>query len=202
MHEVDSEPPGGRASQKARTRRAVIDSAAALLAQGTAPSIGEAAAAAGVSRATAYRYFSSQGALLVEAARAVAEPDVAAILASAAEPDQPESRVEALAEGVFELVTEHEAAFRALHAAAIAGDAAALDRRRIAWAEEALAPLRGRLSTGTFDGLVRAVTVYLGVESVLVLRDVCGLPPGIARSITGWAARAMVRAAEEEAGLR
>lgn len=199
---MDAEPPRGRASQRARTRQAVIDSAARLLAQGVAPSVGDAAAAADVSRATAYRYFSSQGALLAAAARSVAEPDVPGILASAAYPDQPESRVEALAEGVFELVMEHEATFRALHAAAIAGDAAAFDARRISWAEEALAPLRGRLSQGAFDGLVRAVTVYLGVESLLVLRDVCGLPPEIARSITGWAARAMVRAAEEEAGLR
>ncbi len=45
----------GRRHQKARTRDALVAAARALLAQGTTPTVEEAAAAAAVSRTTAYR---------------------------------------------------------------------------------------------------------------------------------------------------
>jgi AcrR family transcriptional regulator len=57
----------GRRRQKARTRAALLDAARELLAGGGTPNVEEAAEAAGVSRATAYRYFRNQRALLVAA---------------------------------------------------------------------------------------------------------------------------------------
>ena len=57
----------GRTRQKQRTRAALLDAARELLARGRTPSVEEAAGAAGVSRATAYRYFPNQRALLVAA---------------------------------------------------------------------------------------------------------------------------------------
>src|SRR4051794_41876242 len=57
----------GRTTQKARTRAALIDAARRLLAAGRTPSVEDAAEAAAVSRATAYRYFPNRRALLVAA---------------------------------------------------------------------------------------------------------------------------------------
>ena len=57
----------GRTTQKARTRPALIDAARRLLAAGRTPSVEDAAEAAAVSRATAYRYFPNRRALLVAA---------------------------------------------------------------------------------------------------------------------------------------
>src|SRR5215216_550227 len=56
----------GRTRQKARTRAALLEATRELLAQGRSPNVEEAAEAAGVSRATAYRYFPNQRALLSE----------------------------------------------------------------------------------------------------------------------------------------
>ena len=50
-----------RANQRRRTRAAVMEGARALLREGQVPSIADAAEEAGVSRATAYRYFPTQG---------------------------------------------------------------------------------------------------------------------------------------------
>src|SRR5580765_282004 len=58
----------GRARQRNRTRRAVIAAAAELVAHGQRPTVAEAAEAAEVSRATAYRYFPTQEMLLAEVA--------------------------------------------------------------------------------------------------------------------------------------
>src|SRR5215475_14511286 len=55
----------GRTRQKTRTRRALVEAARELLAQGVIPQVEEAADAADVSRTTAYRYFPNQRALLV-----------------------------------------------------------------------------------------------------------------------------------------
>src|SRR5262245_13447201 len=57
----------GRTAQKARTRTALLDVTRDLLARGRTPTVEEAAETAGISRATAYRYFPNQRALLVAA---------------------------------------------------------------------------------------------------------------------------------------
>ena len=58
----------GRTAQKARTRNALLDAARDLLAlNGEVPTVEDAAAAASISRTTAYRYFPSQAALLAAA---------------------------------------------------------------------------------------------------------------------------------------
>ena len=49
---------------RARTRRLMLETASRLMQSGVTPSVTEAAEAAGVSRATAYRYFPSQAALV------------------------------------------------------------------------------------------------------------------------------------------
>src|SRR5512142_2969618 len=52
---------------KRRTRKAIVDATAALLARGITPSMGEVADAAEVSRRTVYLYFSTLEQLLVDA---------------------------------------------------------------------------------------------------------------------------------------
>src|SRR5215469_16119095 len=56
-------------NQRNRTRTAITEAAAALLREGSPPTVAEAAERAKVSRATAYRYFPTQESLLVEIAQ-------------------------------------------------------------------------------------------------------------------------------------
>ena len=65
-----SSPPyevGGRADQKRRTRAALVSAARELVARGVTPTVADAADAASISRAAAYRYFPNQALLLVAA---------------------------------------------------------------------------------------------------------------------------------------
>jgi AcrR family transcriptional regulator len=57
---AEAEPRGARA----RTLRLMLDTAISLMQEGATPSVTEVAEAAGVSRATAYRYFPSQADLV------------------------------------------------------------------------------------------------------------------------------------------
>src|SRR5688572_21405721 len=66
-----NEPPidleSGRTNQKLRTRSALLEAARELIAQGISPTVEDAAAAASISRTTAYRYFRNQAELLAQA---------------------------------------------------------------------------------------------------------------------------------------
>src|ERR1700753_4263242 len=59
-------PHGPRERQTRRTRRALIAAADELFAAGRVPTVAEVAEVADVARATAYRYFPTQEALLLE----------------------------------------------------------------------------------------------------------------------------------------
>jgi AcrR family transcriptional regulator len=102
---------GGRTAQKRRTYLAVLAAAAELVRQGRSPTVAEAAALAGVSRATAYRHFPTQEYLLAGAALEPAALPIDAAL-DAAPPDDPEARVDAVAAALHAAVLANESAFR------------------------------------------------------------------------------------------
>ena len=83
-------PENPRANQKARTRAAIIAAAQELQRQGTQPTIEQAAEQARVSRATAYRYFPTKEALLVELSDMV--PDAAHVTLCSRTPQPTTSR--------------------------------------------------------------------------------------------------------------
>src|SRR5918912_808844 len=60
-------PVHTRDRQRRRTRKAIVDAAAALIARGATPSVADVAAAADVSRRTVYLYFPTLEQLLLDA---------------------------------------------------------------------------------------------------------------------------------------
>src|SRR3712207_339108 len=94
----------GRVGQKARTRDALLGAARRLLAQGSTPTVEDAAAAAAVSRATAYRYFPNQRALLVAA---YPQMQASSLLGSDAPHDVP-ARLDAVVEAILDMTLESE----------------------------------------------------------------------------------------------
>ena len=99
--------------QKRGTRFAIVNAASALVAEGKRPSVAEAADAALVSRATAYRYFPSQRALLLEVAMQAIHPDVRPAL-GAVPPDDLLARFDAVCTVLFDLVAANEAQMRTM----------------------------------------------------------------------------------------
>ncbi|HKU66304.1 MAG TPA: TetR family transcriptional regulator, partial [Candidatus Baltobacteraceae bacterium] len=100
----------GRVLQKQRTRQALIDAARALLDRGITPTVEQAAAAAAVSRPTAYRYFPNQHALLQ-----AAHPELAMdTLLPQAAPKDPIERLDAASAELMRLLLQHETALRAM----------------------------------------------------------------------------------------
>lgn len=198
-----------RTQQTRRTRRLLLTTAATLIAAGRTPSVSDVADAADVSRRTAYRYFPTQEQLLVEAVleglRPVMESALESAPAGPTERDM-EARVDALARNIQRLAVDHEALLRTMVRLTVShprdGQVAPRGGRRLEWIDQALRPLRQQLGRARYRRLVSALAVCLGIEALIVLRDLCGLSPARAEDISRWTARALLRESLADAGHR
>ena len=194
----------GRPNQKTRTRKDLLQAAAQLMKQGRTPTLEEGAEEALVSRATAYRYFPSMEALMVEAAVAVAVPEPAALFTGEASVD-PVERLQKVETALTGMILANEPQLRALLAHAIqrgsqpAGHGAMPRRqnRRIPLIEAALEPARDQFKPADLKALMRALALVMGPESVIVVKDVLQLDDADARKMKRWAIRALVEAARK-----
>jgi AcrR family transcriptional regulator len=192
----------GRTRQKARTRAALLGAVRELLASGQTPNVEEAAEAAGVSRATAYRYFPNQRALLV-----AAHPEIAAreLLGDDA-PADPHERLDRTITELIRLTIDTEPELRTMLRLSLEpGPREELllrQGRAIGWIEEALAPLRAALGSADLRRLVLAIRSACGIEALVWLTDVAGLSRPQASDLMHWSALALLRAALAEADER
>src|ERR687885_3052166 len=143
-----------------RTRRVMIDAATRLVREGASPSVTEVADAAGVSRATAYRYFPTQESLLAE----VIVPDLEAALAAEALPDDLENRFGAAFASLWSSDVANEVALRTVLRRGLErppGESVEREEeassiragRRGGWVKKALEPGRGGVGGERFKRL-------------------------------------------------
>jgi AcrR family transcriptional regulator len=188
---------GGRIRQKNRTRQSLVEAARELVAAGQEPSVEQAAERAGVSRTTAYRYFTNQRMLVV-----AAHPETAAtsLLPSDAPADLA-GRLDVVITRFIGLIIETESAQRAMLRLSLNPDPVgrgSLPLRRgraIGWIAEALEPLRDRLTEPELHRLVLAVRSATGVEALVWLTDIAGLSRAAAAESMRWSAQALLAAA-------
>lgn len=192
----------GRWKQKRRTRKELLEAAARLLKQGRAPSLEEAADEALVSRATAYRYFPSAEALLVEASVDLAMPDPATFFAG--QPAEgPVARLERADIAVHDMIAANEVPLRLMLANSVAqrargqkpGELPNRQNRRTPLIEAALAPARDRFKPADLEALTATLALIIGTEAMVVFRDVLQLDDAKARRVRHWAIRTLCSAA-------
>src|SRR5580704_3008925 len=169
-------PSDPRANQRERTRSAIMEGARKLLRDGRIPSVADAAEAALVSRATAYRYFPTQSALIQEA--------VHIGLPNTWEPDRRHADLMAFADRVERAVAEmltlthdNEAILRGVLLLSLqqwatiqAGDKIEEElvtrgRGRIPAIQAALAPYRDTLTPAALRRLTIGLSLIVGAES-------------------------------------
>lgn len=198
----------GRVQQKRRTRAAIVRAATELLQAGALPSVAEAADAALVSRATAYRYFPTQEHLLQEVALDSAAAAVGQVV-EAIRPGAPVAeRLDAVVQAVYRLVTDNDLAFRTLLRLSLDPKAGGDDSpggprrggRRLGWLDTALSPIRAQLGPARYQRLLTALALCTGIETQVVLRDVCALDAAEAEGVTRWAALALLRSSLADEG--
>jgi AcrR family transcriptional regulator len=189
-----------RVNQKRRTRTELLRAARQIIEKGGHPSVAEVADLAGISRATAYRYFSTPDEIIREAVL----DGVADVIKVAPAPDNAGAatvadRLDKLVADVFQMVLGNESVFRALLGSSAVGDSQVRrGGRRIDWLKQAMAPLEGDIPPKEFKRLVNALSLVMGIESVVVMRDICELEPKEAEKTLRWAARTLLAGALAE----
>lgn len=165
------------------------------------PSVEEVAESASIARATAYRYFPNQEALLL-----AAHPEVEAeSLLGIDAPRDPETRLDRVVVGLAEIFLGAEQSYRAMLRLSLEndgnrGELALRKGRRYLWIGDALDPLRERLSKPELERLVNAISITVGIEALVTLVDLAGLSRERAVDVMRWSALALLRAALQEAG--
>lgn len=204
--DVGSAP--GRSNQRHRTRKDLLAAAARLMKEGRTPDMDAVAAEAMVSRATAYRYFPSIEALLLEAPLDGRMPEARELFAGDDSMDAAGRAVKAEA-ALHEMTWRNGPQLRAMLAASIErvlkGDTDGIpvrQNRRSGLIEAALAPARASMPPATYRTLCAALAMIFGPESMIVFQDVLGLDEKGARRVKSWAVRALVLAAEGETTRR
>jgi len=190
---------------RARTQRLMLQTATELMQQGHTPSVNEVAEEAGVSRATAYRYFPSQLALVQSVVNEVLGP----ITNWQPTYEGAEERLTDLLTHSLPLIDEFEATFRAAlklyleqwansqHSAD--GTAEKFKRgHRLKMLNDAVSPLKGVLGDAELERLIGGLSALFGIETIVVLKDINGMDSSHTRNTIIWAAQALVRQAIAE----
>jgi AcrR family transcriptional regulator len=201
----------GERGPAARMRRLLLDTAGALIgSQGAVPSVSEVAAAAGVSRATAYRYFPTRSKLIA----GVVDHSLGPVrrqppLADAPGGGDGPERLRRLFESTFGRFQEFEPQMRA--ALQLSLEHSALDRAgllkeeryrrgyRVRLLKDALAPMRGRLTRRNHELLWKSLSIVYGIEPYVILKDIWDAPDDEVAAVARWMVEALTRHALREA---
>jgi AcrR family transcriptional regulator len=195
----------GRVNQRRRTRRALLEAALALCEDGRKPSFAEVAERALVSRATAYRYYSSVEALISDAMFERAVPP----LESFCNPrqDDPAEAIACAARTLNKLLLDDEVG---LHVVERSFMSAWLDNppgarpprpgRRMQYIDPIVESLKQKLTPEARQRLTHGLAMLMGTEAMLALRDVAGASIDEALTASAWAAQALIAQALAEAG--
>ncbi len=176
-------------------------------AEGEPPTVARAAEAAGVSRATAYRYFPTQESLTLELSDVT--PKVAGVEAMLERLEGPdvEQRLLTLLDEFNTIALAEQRYFR--RAMWVAQDTwlrsdrageelpAVREGRRMRWLDRVLEPVADDLPPDRRARLQAALALTIGIDSLTIMKDICGLDNEEALDVLRWTARALLRAGLE-----
>ncbi len=166
-----------RLGQKLRTRRDLLSAARKLVDRGTDVTLAAVADEAGISRATAYRYFSDPAALALEAVLDdAAQPKVDILIAGA----PVRERVQAVRRYWHGFYRSAENRVRILAARAMEPGPEGAPRfrrsaRRLPMYAEAIAPAAQALGAARSEDLALSLTAVSGFETWVAMKDVLQL---------------------------
>ena len=192
----------GRVNQKLRTRQALIEAAVALRDEGQQPTVAQVAERAKVSRATAYRYFPTVEALISETA---ADRDMPPLERIWRPGDDPVKGMGLAANALNKLLIEDEIGLHVMERSFMTvwleneSHEPLRPGRRLSYIEPIVDSMKDVLAPKARKRLKQALSIVMGTEALIAVRDVSGASTEESLDASAWAARALVRQALAEA---
>lgn len=190
---------------RGRMKRLMLDTAIRLLQGGGSPSVSDVAEAAGVSRATAYRYFPSQAAMI----QAAVDEALGPVLDWSSTETDPRKRVAELFGFAYHRMQAYEATHRAAlllaldqwqrrQAGTLGAETRVVRGNRRGLLKSAAEPLAARIGKEAAERVTQSLSLLFGIEAIIILKDIWGLDAKEAERVASWAAGALVEAAIAE----
>jgi AcrR family transcriptional regulator len=186
---------------RGRVFRALLDEAVVLVRRGRIPSVAEVAKSAGVSRATAYRYFPSRSKLV----SAVIAEALSPVRRAVPQQGDAKQRLHELLDRTYDRFREYEPHMRAglqlalehqsLEAAGLLEEEPFRRGQRTVILDTTIAPLKKKLAPRTYKRLVQALAVVYGIEPMVILKDICKAGDRETEAVVRWMMDALVDAA-------
>jgi AcrR family transcriptional regulator len=200
FYKVPDLGPGHRG----RTFRRLLTEAVALVRRGRIPSVAEVAQSAGVSRATAYRYFPSRSKLV----SAVIAEALAPVQRAVPQEGDAKQRLHELVDRTYSRFAEYEPHMRAalqlalehqsLEAAGLLEEEPFRRGQRTEILATTIAPLKSKLKPAAYQRLLKALAVVYGIEPMVILKDICGASDRETEAVVRWMMDALVDAASRD----
>ncbi|MEP7315050.1 MAG: TetR/AcrR family transcriptional regulator, partial [Pseudomonadota bacterium] len=195
-----------RGNQKERTRAAIVEAATRILRDGATPTVAAAAAAAKVSRATAYRYFPTPEALHLEVAGVTPTYGPVEQMLQTLEGDDVEARLATLLKVLNSVTFANEGQMRMALKVYLdtwlgrrdAGETPVREGRRMRWLEAVLEPAKRGTTRKQWRRLQAALALTVGADAMVIMKDVCRMGDAEAQEILLWAAQTLLRGGLKE----
>ena len=184
----------GRTVQKLNTRGKILEAAHRLLQQNTSLSLETVAKEAGVSRATIYRYYSSTESLATELVLHLNVPDAQMLV------DQQKSKpisnaLLGIQDTYLDFILENESASRAFLGAILSATDTKLERgqNRLQTLRTYFEVAGKDLNPKLREKLTQVSVLLMGIESIIVSKDVCGLNDEQSKEMLQWVLKMVLK---------
>lgn len=192
--------PGARPGPKERTRQLLRQAAQELLRTGKPLTVPTVAELAGVSRATAYRYFPNNESVVLHATMAMSvDPFADRPTAASGSAGQLDARAVELVRATATWAFDHEVELRTVLWLSLNPDPASRQPRRAMtnrdrWIRSLLQGLPDEVPAAARDRLAAALTPLFGSDAIVWTTDMAGLSRDQAVDLLVWMARALIAA--------
>jgi len=180
----------GRVNQKIKTRTRILNAAKELMSQNKKISLEDVAERANVGRATIYRYFPKIELLFAEASLDIHSVPAEELFEKVK--DQPlKEQILYVQDYYNKLAQDHEVVFRRYLSTALTESIGSNHKirgaRRVHAMKLILESHKSELSEKDKKNLENASTILMGIESLIVSKDVCGLSNKETNATLNWA---------------
>jgi AcrR family transcriptional regulator len=190
-----------RDRQTRRTKRALIAAADEIFAEGGVPTVGDVAERADVARATAYRYFPTQEALLLETAFLGDSGPLRSLPELVDEIPDPAERVAEAIRRTATWTLGREARFRTILRLSLEHEDVKRPARRRHYIALLLQDVQGDISPDAYELLTGSLTLLFGIDPIVSLRDNSDIPAARIPDLLAWTAHELVRSAVNHSPL-
>jgi AcrR family transcriptional regulator len=193
--------PKTRDRQTRRTRRALLAAADEIFAEGRVPTVADVAERADVARATAYRYFPTQEALLLETAFLGDSAPIRSLPELVDEIPDPSQRVAQAVRRGAAWTLGREARLRTILRMSLEHENVQRPARRRHYIAQLLEDVEAEISPEAYERLEGSLTLLFGIDPIVSIRDNSDISAARIPDILAWVACELVRSALNDSRL-